>query len=1753
MATCVNINHPQFIDLLKESGISKPILSARVGIWMELNKTTDFPTLEEINSFQETLTKSIELTKKPIGSVITQDESVGICDGTCGLLAKRLENQNMAYGHTTIPDKYANYHAIALTTIGDTRYILNQPQLEFIRREYQKAPLYERAQYFAGFSSNYVFNRHLRDFNQLVNGLDVNPEELLTGEPIEDYEFGQFPPVIENIKKEGKYYTGNLVSDSTVKLRWTDKIPFSKQTGEYFHDVNLKVYKEGELVPLWGNQKLYPRFIEATKENLINEYGLTEEQAERGLLNINKAKINPPKQTDTKKTEIFYQTSQARLVKQDLKRIFDNEIKGRDLDSNEIESLNQRLTQISNRIGDVNYKVRLSKNGNYYIAGYKNAAVTMEDYYSPYANGIFRQITSKEERKANEKLDRMLGVWAKKHGISVETLTNLRKKFPNRFENEALGVSDFMNGLIGLADNRRLDTMAEEISHFAIELLYNADSREQVLKFLPLGAPMNIREAINNVHKTETYAEVKEDYKNVYDNEIDFRKEALAKILAAEIVNEFKMTEELAKAETEATTFWQKFLAAINDFFVWLDRVIGLNTVGRNDVELTIMPLARKILDGDVLSNSDFYSINRVKENVGQKGWTETDVMYQLNKKPLQYKKKIDTTPDAAIKTKKEFLESARFQLTKRLKEFASSEKLRDTAPLEKQIRELSNKIEKEEFNLGVATFVKDAVKELTTVNAKLTDALDPNSDFEFTNEGIDKANGYVDMYDQLFKNIQNITLNDDSFSENDRKEVKELIASALNLIGSGKSKGTALAILASKVNLERANTDSYGNQIDPNFNPEEITETSHEDTTRYRLNVGNFKNAASSIIRLAHKIIFESVSATKRFAAQTAQTLFQTQEVFLTKYKQTDLVEKDSKGNLTGYFIRKYNYKEYYQKMNETKQKIAEKLDLRNDDGDIDVNLLDKNLLSDSELKIYNAMWKEFFDQYSTKERLEVIEQKINKETGQIESFIKVKKGKTTKFIKQDSLAAEKAKGWVVYKVQKTVPNSQFLNKDFQTKMKDPIFKAHYDNVIQKKREAVAKLPLKYRTERVVYMLPAIHKSLLDKLTGTEGDQSSFLSRLKDVGDQALFVDADDTQFGQMDRFNSQVVPVFFTKPMDVNKLSFDVGRSIVLFSEMAENFRNMNKVAPEIGNLQRAVGARNYVLNKKEGAKAGVESVDYATIKNLLEHFVYGQETKEDRTKITFTEDGYMTKIVKKVTGGKVDITGKTISLTKILKQFQNYIRNNNLAFNIPTIVTGFLTATGDKVINEKLGLYTTVESGLWARGEMAKNMPQIISQTGKLLQTNKVHLILQQQQVVQLEKTIGESGRNRFSRGMVNSNPMYAGYAMGDYLIKGNATLAIYDNYRLYNGQFITREQFYRTRATEKGIPYGESNREDKNLKKELKEEWKDLKDKSLYNAYEAVDGALEVKPEFKKYVTEDLLNSVRGKVEYLTTLVDGTMSETDKGSLSRTAYGGFLTMHRGFFFNLVDKKFRGYRGGTTVNYLTEEEEIGDYVASASFISEIGSRLFRKGELFGAFEVWDKLSPARRRGVQRTLLDFIYLTVTGLLSSMLLKLADDDEDDGTLNFAALVATRWALETGIVAKPGELQNILKEPVVGVRVTKELLSIYEAIFNNDPYEKGMYEGKTRTGRLFIKLSPFGRKNIYELQYPKEKLDAMKQIRGSGLLYNEDSEKFDLGKYFLNFFINNVDITSDSELSEENYNAAVDNLSEERYEENSFN
>lgn len=48
MIKCVNINHPDFDQLLKDSGMDPIALSAEMGVWMEENNTDEWPTLEQL-------------------------------------------------------------------------------------------------------------------------------------------------------------------------------------------------------------------------------------------------------------------------------------------------------------------------------------------------------------------------------------------------------------------------------------------------------------------------------------------------------------------------------------------------------------------------------------------------------------------------------------------------------------------------------------------------------------------------------------------------------------------------------------------------------------------------------------------------------------------------------------------------------------------------------------------------------------------------------------------------------------------------------------------------------------------------------------------------------------------------------------------------------------------------------------------------------------------------------------------------------------------------------------------------------------------------------------------------------------------------------------------------------------------------------------------------------------------------------------------------------------------------------------------------------------------------------------------------------------------------------------------------------------------------------------------------------------------------------------------------------------------------
>ena len=52
MAKCVNINHPDFKELVSKFNIHPAILAAEMGIWMEKNNTDNWPALEQLDIFK---------------------------------------------------------------------------------------------------------------------------------------------------------------------------------------------------------------------------------------------------------------------------------------------------------------------------------------------------------------------------------------------------------------------------------------------------------------------------------------------------------------------------------------------------------------------------------------------------------------------------------------------------------------------------------------------------------------------------------------------------------------------------------------------------------------------------------------------------------------------------------------------------------------------------------------------------------------------------------------------------------------------------------------------------------------------------------------------------------------------------------------------------------------------------------------------------------------------------------------------------------------------------------------------------------------------------------------------------------------------------------------------------------------------------------------------------------------------------------------------------------------------------------------------------------------------------------------------------------------------------------------------------------------------------------------------------------------------------------------------------------------------
>ncbi len=216
----------------------------------------------------------------------------------------------------------------------------------------------------------------------------------------------------------------------------------------------------------------------------------------------------------------------------------------------------------------------------------------------------------------------------------------------------------------------------------------------------------------------------------------------------------------------------------------------------------------------------------------------------------------------------------------------------------------------------------------------------------------------------------------------------------------------------------------------------------------------------------------------------------------------------------------------------------------------------------------------------------------------------------------------------------------------------------------------------------------------------------------------------------------------------------------------------------------------------------------------------------------------------------------------------------------------------------------------------------------------------------------------------------------------------------------------------------------------------------------------------------------------------------MSDTDRGALSREIVGEFLLMHRGWFINMIDSRVRWF---TSVDLMSGKEETGYYRALYDYVvGPIKQDGYKAMSTILSKNYWKETkadSPGRAKGVKKALLDLLYLNVLGLIGALVNAAADDDEEENyALQFSAYILNRVLLEHSAgnpVLNLSEIVQIIDEPVVGVRMIKDLIDLSE-MWNPEIYESGMYENWSHREKWWFRKSAV-LKNLYEVQFPELK------------------------------------------------------------------
>lgn len=1191
-------------------------------------------------------------------------------------------------------------------------------------------------------------------------------------------------------------------------------------------------------------------------------------------------------------------------------------------------------------------------------------------------------------------------------GVTVENYSRYKERYLNKNgeEFDGIALADMLNKLVVVKEGQaKIDTLPEETAHFVIEALgYDHTVIKPLLKM---------------VESTDTYKNTFNTYKDDvnYQNKDKtpniekIKVESLGKILADVTIKKFKEDSSLSTRFVKLlSSIWKSFLSRFRS---------DSHVVIQNHIEKSLGSIASDILSGKYQG----YELPSLRDKT----------FYQKDKAIL----KSEILLRESIKVLK-----SRLAVLEKKKSKAIA-----ISNIEVTIAKLEKELEDEQMDLGIVYFINHALENNESVMKYINnvESTDIPVDITRLNDMEDFIVYYKDVLGDISYSLEFKKVIYDILPDNYKGKTKEELYQA-HVANVDK----VISDFSTITKFHKDKTAELGAEyiqeksLLPGYNAEESIKETTGDISWLQYFFGSLKNADNNILRIAHNIVNNAKQKIHRYTYGVGKSLLNLkEELNLTEKDLKTLYEKDSEGN-TGFLVSEYNQGKYNKDKNRFFKSLLSKLNL-SEDSEAREKILEEDVSKSKEWKL---SWKTWHKEnsgslHNWREVVDEVQKNLSDSEFQIWYNMNVtisEKGKK-----------EYPKGSLLR------PSDKYLNTEYDKIINNDNLNKYYEKLIELKKEALDKQPLKYRLSQNVYKLPQISKTFVQRLKLDKHIFKQFPELIKDEFlsrvDDDIFSDESDLIGGKKVRY----IPIRYNNMLEnTDDISEDITALFIEYADMSENFKQMSEIAPDLENVKDQMSKTRVKLKNK--MLLGAETNAFKALDKFLDMMVYG---------------GMKEKLEIKVSESIPLLGGKTINVTKIVNRLATYIRANNLVGNTFTIAVNSLSGSVFARIERLTGQYSSTESGNWAHKKLVSNLSEVVSDMGIANKSNKMHLMFELHSVFKgARETFKDSNLSRAGK-FVNDNLFYGLYSMGDYTMKGTMSLSVFDNFRLHEGKWHTKNSFMNTFY--------------KDDTKAGNEAWKSIRDKSYYNAFEVKNKIPVIKEEFKKFIDDNTMNLMSSKVRTVNAEVDGQVDEIDRAAIHQGTFAQLFSIHRGWLFTGLQKRMKK----VGVNYSTGEMEEGYYRTIVknfkAFVFNVYNPVLKKHQLAS----WSELNDMEKYNLMRGIYELRMVTVVYMTTLLLNHLADDDdEDDWLIQMPAYLSSRLLLETSVFLPPfvvTEGMNTFKSPVAGINQLELIISIWDTI-DSDEIKSGPYAGMTRGQKNLIKLTP-GLKGWFEATDPRSK------------------------------------------------------------------